>query len=164
MPRVLGEVLDVAPVTRVAQQVDAARKLHVHVLAARFAADRTPGRSLVEIFRFDRADKIVRRYNSEGLRVARIAEGEGQVDLTCLTVEPGGVIGTHPAVGIQLFLAITGDGWVAGADGDRVPITTGWGVRWEAGEDHTCGTETGLVALAVEGASLELSEPEASER
>ena len=118
----------------------------------------------MEIFRFDRADKIVRRYNSEGLRVAHIAEGEGQVDLTCLTVEPGGVIGTHPAVGIQLFLAITGDGWVAGPDGDRVPITTGWGVRWEAGENHTCGTETGLVALAVEGASLELSEPEASER
>jgi len=35
----------------------------------------------VEIFRFDRAGKIVRRYNSEGLRVAHIAQGGGQVDL-----------------------------------------------------------------------------------
>ena len=61
--------------------------------------------------------------------------------MTCLTVEPGGVIGTHPAVGTQLFLTITGEGWVAGPDGERVPITTGWGVRWEAGENHTCGQE-----------------------
>jgi hypothetical protein len=45
-----------------------------------------------------------------------------------------------------------------------VPITTGWGVRWDAGEHHASGTETGLVALAIEGASLDLFEPEEPER
>jgi hypothetical protein len=118
------------------------------------------GRSHMDIFRFDRAEKIVRRHGSEGLRVTRIAQGNGQLHLTCLTVEPGGVIGTHPAADTQLFLVITGEGWTAGPDGERVPIATGWGVRWDAGEDHTSGTETGLVALAIEGASLNLFEPE----
>jgi hypothetical protein len=41
-----------------------------------------------------------------------------------------------------------------------VPITSGWGVRWDAGEAHSSGTEAGLTALAVEGAPLDLSEPE----
>src|SRR5690348_2306393 len=113
----------------------------------------------MEIFRFDRGEKIVRRYGSEGLRATRIAAGEGQAHLTCLTVEPGGVIGTHPATDTQLFLVIAGEGWTAGPDGERVPIATGWGVRWDAGEIHTSGTETGLIALAIEGASLDLFEP-----
>jgi hypothetical protein len=117
----------------------------------------------VEIFRFDRAEKIVRRYGSEGLRATRIATGQGQVHLTCLTVEPGGVIGTHQATDTQLFLVIAGQGWAAGPDGERAPIATGWGVRWDAGETHTSGTDTGLVAIAIEGSSLDLFEPEAPE-
>jgi hypothetical protein len=115
----------------------------------------------VEIFRFDRGEHIIRRYGSEGLRATRIAAGDGQVRLTCLTVESGGVIGTHPATDPQLFLVVAGEGWIAGPDGERVPITAGWGVRWDAGEGHTSGTETGLTALAVEGAPLDLFEPEA---
>jgi hypothetical protein len=117
----------------------------------------------VQIFRFDRAEKIVRRYHSEGLRAARIAAGGGQVHVTCLNLEPGGVIGTHPATDTQLFLVIAGEGWTAGPDGARVPITTGLGVRWNAGENHTSGTETGLVALAIEGTSFDLFEPEEPE-
>ena len=80
--------------------------------------------------------------------------------MTCLTVKPGGVIGTHPATGTQLFLVIAGQGWVAGPDGEHVPIATGRGVRWEAGENHTSGTETGFTALAIESAALDLFEPE----
>jgi hypothetical protein len=117
----------------------------------------------MEIFRFDRGEKIIRNYGSEGLRATRIAAGNGQVRLTCLTVEPGGVIGTHPATDPRLFLVIAGEGWAAGPDGERVPISAGWGVRWDTEESHTSGTETGLTALAVEGAPLDLFEPDAPE-
>jgi hypothetical protein len=34
-------------------------------------------------------------------------------------------------------------------------------VRWDAGENHASGTETGLTALAIEGGTLGLFEPEA---
>ena len=53
-----------------------------------------------------------------------------------------------------------GQGWIAGTDGRHIPIRTDWGVRWNAGEEHTSGTETGFIALAVEGAPLGLFEPE----
>ena len=117
----------------------------------------------MEIFQFDRGERVIESYGSRGLRATRVAAGTGQVRLTCLTVAPGGIIGTHPATGAQLFLVIVGHGWAAGPDGERVPISAGWGVRWDAGEIHTSGTEAGLIALAVEGSPLDLFEPESCE-
>jgi len=114
----------------------------------------------VEIFRFDRAEKIISGYGSAGLHATRIAACTGPAGLTCLNLEAGGIIGTHEATAAQLFLVTAGQGWIAGPDGERVPITAGWGVRWEAGEEHTSGTDTGLVALAIEGAPFQLFEPE----
>ena len=113
----------------------------------------------MEIFEFDRAERVVSTYGSVGLQVTRVAAGES-VQLTCLTVEPGGVIGTHPAPVPQLFLVVAGEGWVAGQEGERVTVGAGQGVRWEVGEDHTSGTAVGFTALVVEGAALKLFEPE----
>lgn len=59
-------------------------------------------------------------------------------------------------------MVIAGSGWVAGADGTRHPVQTGQGARWAAGEVHSSGTDTSLTALAVEGSSLQLFEPEHS--
>jgi hypothetical protein len=115
--------------------------------------------AFVEIFRFERAEMTLRRYRSKGVHATRIAAGDGQLDLTCLNIGPDGLLGTHPASAAQLFLVVSGEGWVAGPDGRRVPITAGWGVRWDAGEEHTSGTKAGLTAIAVEGAALSLSEP-----
>jgi hypothetical protein len=42
------------------------------------------------------------------------------------------------------------------------PVQAGQGVCWAAGEVHTSGTDTSLTALAVEGSSLRLFEPEHS--
>jgi hypothetical protein len=117
----------------------------------------------VEIFQFDRGERIVESYGSRGLLATRVAAGTGQVRLTCLAVAPGGIIGTHPATDAQLFLVIAGHGWAAGPDSERVPISAGWGVRWDAGEIHTSGTEVGFIALAVEGSPLDLFEPESRE-
>jgi quercetin dioxygenase-like cupin family protein len=122
----------------------------------------------MQIFQFDRREKVIEYFGSRGLRATRIATGDGhgvEVRLTCLALEPGGVIGTHPATVPQLFLVISGGGWTAGPDGERVPVAAGQGVRWDAGEAHTtgAGTGTGLVALAVEGAPMSLLQPEPPE-
>jgi hypothetical protein len=114
----------------------------------------------VEIFQFDRGEKNVRSFGSQGFWATRVAAGEGRVNVTCLRVEPGGLIGTHPATDVQLFLVVDGQGWVAGPDGERTPITAGWGVRWDAGEIHTSGTQTGFVAFDITGGPLGLFEPE----
>jgi hypothetical protein len=114
----------------------------------------------VEVFQFDRGERDISYHGSHGLTATRVAAGAGQVSVTCLNLGSGGLIGTHPASGTQFFLVISGAGWVAGNDGRRVPIGAGWGVRWEEGEEHTSGTDGGLVALAIEGAPLELFTPE----
>ena len=117
----------------------------------------------MHIFQFDRRERIIDYHGSQGLRATRIATGDGNVRLTCLAVEPGGVIGTHPAAIPQLFLVLSGEGWTAGPDSERVPVTAGQGVRWDAGEVHATGTGTGLVAIAIEGAPMSLFEPEEPE-
>ncbi|MDT0319627.1 cupin domain-containing protein [Streptomyces millisiae] len=115
----------------------------------------------MRVFRFDRGERSVDRYGSVGVVATRVAaSAEGPVELTWLTVQPGGTIGAHPASATQLFLVVSGEGWVAGADGARVDVSAGWGVRWEAGERHASGTATGLVALAVEGPGLDAYEPD----
>jgi hypothetical protein len=43
----------------------------------------------VEIFQFDRAEKVIQAHGSAGLRVTRVAAGDGPAQLTCLVVEPG---------------------------------------------------------------------------
>lgn len=116
----------------------------------------------MEIFSFDRDERVIRAHGSIGLHATRIASGDGDMGLTCLAVRPGGIIGAHPATADQLFLVIGGSGWVAGADGIRHPIQAGQGAHWGAGEVHASGTDTSLTALAVEGSSLRLFEPEPS--
>ena len=64
----------------------------------------------MEIFQFDRREKNVGRFGSRGFFATRIAAGDGQMNLTCLTLEPDGLIGTHPATSSQLFLVISGEG------------------------------------------------------
>jgi hypothetical protein len=76
----------------------------------------------MEIFRFDRDEHPISAHGSIGAHATAVASGDGDVALTCLTVQPGGTIGTHPTTGDQLFLVIAGSGWVAGADGIRHPV------------------------------------------
>jgi hypothetical protein len=59
-------------------------------------------------------------------------------------------------------MIVSGEGWLAGPDGTRVPISAGSGVRWNAGEVHTSGTAVGFTAIALEAAALTLFEPEAA--
>ena len=115
----------------------------------------------MRIFRFDRAERPIPAYDSIGLVATRIAAGAGRVSLTCLTVEAGGIIGTHQAPSSQMFLVTAGAGWVAGADGVRAEVRAGEGVAWDKGEVHTSGTDGGLTALVIEGAPLTLFDPEA---
>ncbi|MEV0648184.1 cupin domain-containing protein [Phytomonospora sp. NPDC050363] len=110
----------------------------------------------MQLFRFDRAEKVIDRFDSVDATATRVARGDGSIQLTCLTVAPGGTIGEHPATARQIFLVVAGEGWVAGADGERVPIAAGTGVQWEQGEEHASGSETGMTALALEGTSVEV--------
>ena len=79
-----------------------------------------------------------------------IAEGEGEAHAYVLYFDPGGEIGPHEAGYGQLFLALSGEGWVAGGDGNRLTLATGEAAFISRGEMHSKGSETGLTALMIQ--------------
>ena len=79
-----------------------------------------------------------------------IARGEGEAHAYVLYFEAGGEIGPHQAGFGQLFLALSGDGWVAGGDGVHHALAAGEAAFISRGEVHSKGSETGLKALMVQ--------------
>lgn len=70
----------------------------------------------------------------------------------CMHLPPGGMVGEHEAMSLQLFCVVSGEGWVSGGDGNRRPIKAQEAASWARGERHSAGTETGLTAIVLEGA------------
>lgn len=70
--------------------------------------------------------------------------------LACFHVGAGGFIPRHPASGPQLFCVVEGGGWVSGGDGKKVAIEANQAAYWETGEEHECGTESGMKVIVVE--------------
>jgi mannose-6-phosphate isomerase-like protein (cupin superfamily) len=79
---------------------------------------------------------------------------DGEAHVVCLRLGAGGVLRRHPASVDQLFVVVEGDGWVAGGDGERVPVAAGTAIHWDAGEEHESGSEAGLTAIVVESERL----------
>lgn len=111
----------------------------------------------MRIFRFDTAvARPIIEFGSEGASIAPIARpGQGFVQLGCIYVAAGGHVGRHRADIPQLFLVVVGEGWVSGADAERVPIRAGQVAFWEPGEEHESGSETGMTAMALEAEALD---------
>ena len=107
----------------------------------------------MEILRFDAsvAARIVPRpYEAKLASSLELAEGEGEAHVYVVYFEPGGEIGPHEAGFGQLFVALSGDGWVAGGAGERVPLAEEQAAFIERGEIHSKGSESGLTALMVQ--------------
>lgn len=93
------------------------------------------------------------RFGSAGFRFASLTVDAWHVGLGYL--DPGGRMGRHPAVVRQLLAVLHGSGVVAGADGDERELGPGGAAVWEAGEEHETCTVDSLVAIALEGDTLE---------
>ena len=102
----------------------------------------------MQVIRFgrDEAKEIV-GFGSQRSASAPIARGSGDAHVYCLYFRPGGSIGPHPAGLDQLFLVITGRGWVAGRDGRRIALRAGQGAIFRSGELHSKGSRTGMTAM-----------------
>ncbi|MGF9824044.1 cupin domain-containing protein [Brevibacillus agri] len=107
-------------------------------------------------FRFDRqAGKEIERFDSVSAVFSRIVRTDEPVSIGCIHLQAGGVVGYHPAVCPQLFLVVSGEGWVRGEDDQRIPIQAGQAAFLETGEGHESGTESGMTAIVIEGERLD---------
>ena len=109
----------------------------------------------MRIVRFEAA-KPITRFDSHGAMIGGIARCGGQVRLSLVTLEPGGLLGLHEAASAQLLLVVAGSGRVRGGDGASTEIVEGEAAFWEAGEPHETSTQAGLRAVVAEAESLEL--------
>lgn len=113
----------------------------------------------MRMFRFDaEVAHPITQYGSEGVAMGRGVRFEGDAKVGCFHVSPGGVIGYHEAFGAQLFMCVSGEGWVTGTDRRRAMIRPGLAAFWSNGEFHESGSESGMMAIVVEGSSFDPSE------
>lgn len=106
-------------------------------------------------FSLDRATPI-ELFNSVSAASVRLGDGAGEAHVYCLYFDLDSHIGPHHAGFDQLFLVVAGAGWAAGADGERLRLTTGQGAFFERGELHAKGSETGMTVIMVQVTELEV--------
>ena len=94
-------------------------------------------------------------YASRGAASLTLGGGRGEAHVHALHFEAGGGIGRHRAGFGQLFVVLSGSGWVEGDDGAREQIGEGQAAWFARGEMHAKGSEEGLVALMIQVADLE---------
>lgn len=97
-----------------------------------------------------RSDTLITAHESQGAYALALGDGRGEGHVYRIRIEPGGAIGPHEAGFDQLFLVVTGSGWISGCDGVRYPLATGQGARIARGEVHAKGSDTGLTAIMVQ--------------
>ena len=98
-------------------------------------------------------------FGSRGVSFAPVLR-PGVSSVVRMLVEPGGVLGLHPAREHQLFIVVEGAGWVRTDSGPRVEIGAGQAAFWGPGEVHESGSDTGMTAIVVEGPDLAPELPE----
>lgn len=109
----------------------------------------------IRLVRFNRSRaKSIEAYASSGASSCELARGRGESHVYVVHFEPGGSIGPHPAGFDQLFLAVKGSGWVAGTDGIRHDVEEQSGAFIPLGENHSKGSETGMVAVMIQASQF----------
>jgi quercetin dioxygenase-like cupin family protein len=99
--------------------------------------------------------RAIDEHGSRGALVTHLASRRGSWSVVQMRLEPGGVLGMHPAAQDQLFFIVSGGGVVREASSEPVPLGAGSAVLLSSGEAHeTRAGPEGLVAMVIEGDSL----------
>jgi quercetin dioxygenase-like cupin family protein len=98
--------------------------------------------------------RLVTEIESQGAEATEVARGQGEAHVHILRIEAGGAIGPHEAGFGQLYVIVSGRGWVAGPDAKRIPIAAGEAACIRKGEVHAKGADEAVVALVVQVEAL----------
>ncbi|GAB6928135.1 hypothetical protein JCM10914A_21180 [Paenibacillus sp. JCM 10914] len=121
----------------------------------------------MRLFRFDKeVGKSIAAYGSQQFMMSKLLmskEGMKIHHIGCMHIGPDGLVGEHPATIDQLFIVVSGEGWVTANHGPRRIIKTGQAAFWTSGEVHESGSSEGMTVIVVEGNGLEPEMPEAED-
>ncbi|MDX8044514.1 cupin [Gracilibacillus sp. S3-1-1] len=111
----------------------------------------------MEIFQLNKeVGKKITQFHSD-FTLSPITKTEKTTQIACIHLEQNGLIGYHQAVVPQLFIVISGNGWVRGKSDEFVAIRPGEVVLWRENEWHETKTDKGLIAIVIEGEKLDTS-------
>jgi quercetin dioxygenase-like cupin family protein len=96
------------------------------------------------------SSKSINAHGSSGFAIAPLLRS-ARLSVVCIRLEPGGIIGRHEAGSRQLFAIVQGSALVSGADGVEHGLSAGEAAIWQASEMHETRSDSGLVAIAIEG-------------
>ncbi|PEC86176.1 cupin [Bacillus cereus] len=109
----------------------------------------------MKIFDFsEKVGKKIKAFQSNFI-MSKIVNHQGNIHIGAMHLRENGIIGYHEAVVSQLLLIVDGDGYVCGADKEKVKVEAGQAVFWKKGEFHETCTENGLIAIVIESEDLE---------
>ena len=106
---------------------------------------------------FDFSEKVGKQITAfqSNFIMSKIVKHQGNIHIGAMHLKENGIIGYHEAVVSQLLLIVDGEGYVCGANKEKVKVEAGQAVFWEKGEFHETSTEKGLMAIVMEAEDLE---------
>ena len=105
--------------------------------------------------RLNESRKEITSYSSNNSYYTSILKNLNPSSIGYIQIESNGNIGRHEAPSDQLFLVISGQGWVTGDEDIRHEIKQGEAAFWKSGELHESGSETGITVIVIEGKEIE---------
>ena len=108
---------------------------------------------------FDFSEKVGKKISAfqSNFIMSKIVNHQGNIHIGAMHLRENGIIGYHEAVVSQLLLIVDGEGYVCGADKEKVKVEAGQAVFWEKDDSHETSTEQGLMAIVIESEELEQS-------
>ncbi|MDA2004416.1 cupin [Bacillus cereus group sp. BfR-BA-01358] len=105
---------------------------------------------------FDFSEKVGKQITAfqSNFIMSKIVNHQGNIHIGAMHLRENGIIGYHEAVVSQLLLIVDGEGYVCGANKEKVKVKAGQAVFWEKGEFHETSTEHGLMAIVMESEGL----------
>ncbi|MGE7884101.1 cupin [Bacillus sp. NPDC094077] len=106
---------------------------------------------------FDFSEKVGKHISvfQSNFIMSKILKFQENIHIGAMHLQANGIIGYHEAVISQLLLIVDGEGYVCGADKEKVKVEAGQAVFWEKGEFHETSTENGLMAIVMEAENFE---------
>ena len=101
--------------------------------------------------------EIITLFNSSNCSSYHLSEGQGTSHTYYMNFQQDSLIGPHVAGFDQLFLVISGSGWVAGKDDCPQEISAGQVAYFKKGERHSKGSEAGMMVMMLQFELLNLN-------
>jgi quercetin dioxygenase-like cupin family protein len=108
----------------------------------------------MKFFNFNKeSGKVISKFNSDFI-MSKIVQTNSAASIGCMHLGENGLIGFHQAVGPQLLLIISGEGFVSINQKEYYKVQPGDAVFWEKDEWHETKSDNGLTAIVIESKEL----------